>query len=333
MAALPGREMDKNQLIEEQLAPPVKQLASRSEWALTAVLAVSLATVAVAPFIALGNVSGHDVEFHLPSWIDAAQHWREGVPFPAGLMKKTYGFGDPRFVIYPPLSWIIGGLLALILPGAMLPGRLHLDLHRALGVCGLWVGARMAGPRSRTLGGRTLCHQSLHVAGGHAPLRVFGVTGAGGIPSGAVVSVAGCPLRFAPTAQHCATGAGIWVDLGSLMSQLRLLQAMDSVSALLFVALRRRSLHALVRGGMALGLGLGLATFYILPAALEQHWIQSEGAFATGYDIRANFLFNGSGDADQVAFNSAGFGTGVRRNGAPCGCVDTSAAVGAPGAV
>src|ERR1017187_3264166 len=37
--------------------------------------------------------------------------------------------------------------------------------------------------------------------------------------------------------------------------------------ALLFVAIRGRSLHALVRGGMALGLGLGLATFYILPAA------------------------------------------------------------------
>src|SRR5664280_1439081 len=73
--------------------------------------------------------------------------------------------------------------------------------------------------------------------------------------------------------------------------------------ALLAVAIHGRSLHALVRGGMALGLGLGLATFYVLPVALEQHWIQSEDAFATGYDIRANFLFNRSGDADQVAFN------------------------------
>src|ERR1022692_4607889 len=112
MAALPGHEMDKNQLIEGQLAPPVKQLASRSEWVLAAVLAVSLATVAVAPFIVLGNVSGHDVEFHLPSWIDAAQHWREGVPYPSWSGGGHYGFGDPRFVIYPPLSWIIGGVLA-----------------------------------------------------------------------------------------------------------------------------------------------------------------------------------------------------------------------------
>src|SRR5664280_787309 len=91
--------------------------------------------------------------------------------------------------------------------------HLRLDLHRALCVCGLWAGAGMAGPRSSTLDGRTLCHESLHVAGCHAPLCVFGVTGAGGIPSGTVVSVAGCPLRFAGTARHCATGAGIWVDL------------------------------------------------------------------------------------------------------------------------
>jgi hypothetical protein len=54
---------------------------------------------------------------------------------------------------------------------------------------------------------------------------------------------------------------------------------------------------------VALGLGIGLAAFYILPVVLEQHWIQSEGAFAAGLNINVNFLFNRSDDADHTKFN------------------------------
>ena len=302
MAALPGHEMDKNQLIEGQLAPPVKQLASRSEWVLAAVLAVSLATVAVAPFIVLGNVSGHDVEFHLPGWIDAAQHWREGVPYPSWSGGGHYGFGDPRFVIYPPLSWIIGGVLALILPGAMLPGAyvwicIALSVFAAYGLAREWLGH-----------GAALWAAGLYVTNPYMLLVVTHrcayseLLAQAGFPVALLflLRVARCDARGLRDMVPLALAFG-WIWLSNVPAAVIASYALGF--ALLFVAIRGRSLHALVHGGMALGLGLGLATFYILPAAVEQNWIQSEDAFATGYDIRANFLFSGSGDADQVAFN------------------------------
>ena len=294
--------MDKNQLIEGQLAPPVEQLTSRSEWVLAAVLAVSLATVVVAPFIVLGNVSGHDVEFHLPSWIDAAQHWLEGVPYPSWSGGGHYGFGDPRFVIYPPLSWIIGGLLALILPGAMLPGTyvwicIALSVFAAYGLAREWLGR-----------GAALWTAGLYVTNPYMLLVVTHrcayseLLAQAGFPVALLflLRVARSDSRGLRDIVPLALAFG-WIWLSNVPAAVIASYALGF--ALLAVAIRGRSLHALVRGGMALGLGLGLATFYILPVALEQRWIQSEDAFATGYDIRANFLFNRSGDADQVAFN------------------------------
>jgi hypothetical protein len=294
--------MDKNQLIEGQVAPPVEPLASRSEWVLAAVLAVSLATLVVAPFLVLGNVSGHDVEFHLPSWIDAAQHWREGAPYPSWSGGGHYGFGDPRFVIYPPLSWIIGGLLALMLPGAMLPGAyvwicIALSVFAAYGLAREWLGHGAAlwtaglyvtNPYMLLVVTHRCAYSELLAQVGF-PVALLFLLRVGRGDSRGVRDMAPLALAFG------------WIWLANVPAAVIASYALGF--ALLAVAIRGRSLHALVRGGTALGLGLGLAAFYILPAALEQHWIQSEDAFATGYDIRANFLFNRSGDADQVAFN------------------------------
>ncbi len=42
-------------------------------------------------------------------------------------------------------------------------------------------------------------------------------------------------------------------------------------------------------GGMALG--LGLAAFYIVPAAFEQRWVQIERAITPGMRVEDSFLF------------------------------------------
>src|ERR1700760_854443 len=78
-----------------------------------AILLPLLALIAVAPLIAHGSSCGHDFGFHLQSWLDAAAQMRHGTLDPAWTVTAAWNAGEPRFLFYPPLSWIFGALLAL----------------------------------------------------------------------------------------------------------------------------------------------------------------------------------------------------------------------------
>ncbi|HUD99817.1 MAG TPA: hypothetical protein VMR62_09605, partial [Bryobacteraceae bacterium] len=72
------------------------------------------ALVATGPQLFLGNSCGHDFDFHLVSWLDAQQCWREGIVYPHWSPSANFGAGEPRFIFYPPLSWMLGAALGLV---------------------------------------------------------------------------------------------------------------------------------------------------------------------------------------------------------------------------
>ncbi|MDR3746344.1 MAG: hypothetical protein P4K80_09470 [Acidobacteriaceae bacterium] len=91
-------------------------IAASSPWVgLSWLLIPLLALVAVLPLIFHGASCGHDFDFHLLSWMEAARQFSLGNLHPHWAYTPAYNAGEPRFVFYPPLSWTLGALLGLIL--------------------------------------------------------------------------------------------------------------------------------------------------------------------------------------------------------------------------
>jgi hypothetical protein len=83
--------------------------------------------------------------------------------------------------------------------------------------------------------------------------------------------------------------------------------------AMLFswTAVTQKSWCPLLHGGAALALGFGVASFYLVPAAYEQSWVNISLALASGLQPSQNFLYAVIADTEHNAFNRIASNTTV----------------------
>jgi hypothetical protein len=113
----------------------------QARWRLILIPLASL--VAVMPLIHHGCSCGHDFDFHLLSWIEAATQFSHGNLHPHWAFTPAFNAGEPRFVFYPPLSWTLGALLGLLL--THLPGVTEAAAWSATPVLFTWIALTLAG--------------------------------------------------------------------------------------------------------------------------------------------------------------------------------------------
>ncbi|HEY3203711.1 MAG TPA: 6-pyruvoyl-tetrahydropterin synthase-related protein [Thermoanaerobaculia bacterium] len=235
---------------------------------------------------------GDDMQFHFSSWIEVAHQWRQGVLFPRWSQLANYGFGDPRFVFYPPGSPMLGAALGSLMPWTLVPQAFVCLVLVGAGLSMFRLAREFLPPEESAWAALLYAFNPyalfLAYAGSRMgqllasvllPLFVLYVMRIGNRRSEVeilklAVVFAACWLANAPTGVISTYCMALLV---------------------LVLAVGQRSARILARAIASMVLGFLLASFYIVPAAYETRWVRHEVVHTTPLlSPENNFLFTRS---------------------------------------
>ncbi|MBI3646825.1 MAG: hypothetical protein HY233_12785 [Acidobacteriales bacterium] len=255
--------------------------------------------LAITPFFWRGVPSGHDFEFHLFSWMEVLGQWKHGILYPRWAALAHWGYGEARFLFYPPASWALGAALGAILPWKLVPGA----------YC--WTVLTLAGLSMYRLAREWLPSPDAFFAAALYAVNPYHLVIVYWRSAFAeLLAAALLPLLllwvlrlkepgFRPVLWLSLTLAAAW--LTNAPAAVMIHYSVAGLAALL--AVLERSWRPLGRTALAVALGAGLASFYLIPAVYEESWVNIGEVLAPGVRPQDNFLFTSIPDVDHNRFN------------------------------
>jgi hypothetical protein len=264
------------------------------------------ALLAVLPLLLRGPSCGHDFEFHLQSWLDAAQQLRHGTLDPQWAFSPAWNAGEPRFVFYPPASWLLGAFLSLIFPFSLVPAAFTWIALSAAGLA-MFRLARAVAPTPVAL-----LASAIYLANPYMLFTAFERTA-----YGELLAAAWLPLLLLAAITDRPTLRSIALPIALLWLTNAPAAVIGCYAFVLIIVIRlalrlpiiERTLHLkptdqptltglrlATISAVGVTLGLALAAFYVLPAAFERRYVQIAMAIIPNMRYQDNFLFGGTGD-------------------------------------
>jgi hypothetical protein len=255
--------------------------------------------------------------------------WKHGIIYPRWAALAHFGYGEARFLFYPPASWTLGAALGAILPWAIVPAV----------YC--WIALTLAAASMYRLAREWLspadafCAAVLYALNPYHLLIIYWRSAYAELLAAALLPLLLlCLLRiFAPDfvpnsdpnsdpAPNLSFRQTLWLSL--LLAAAWLTNAPAAVMieystaglALLFTIIAllrqpssRRQISSpqiwrpLLHTALAMLLGAGLASFYLFPAIYEQRWVNIAQVMSPGVRPQDNFIFTTTLDHDHNVFN------------------------------
>lgn len=246
-------------------------------------LLLAVVFIAVLPLAWRGTSCGQDFDFHLQNWQEVVAHWHHGAIYPHWAESANYLAGEPRFVFYPPLSWIVGGLLGVVLPWTWTPVAFTLLALLGAGFSFRAMARAWMPEDSATI---AACLYVLN------PYMLFVAYERGAMAE--LLAAMWVPLlvlyglrtkrSLLPLA---LTVAAIWLtNAPAGVMGCYMLAVLVAVTAA-----QEKNWRLMGRAAAGVALGLGLAGFWLIPALYEQRWVEIARAIGPLMRVEDSFLF------------------------------------------
>jgi len=292
---------------ERGRVPPVHRLWEpgnrRALWRASAVrptaggwgpgLILLAAAVATAPILLHGSFCGDDFEFHAVGWFAVQQSWLHGVAYPHWMASANYGAGEPRFMFYPPLTWMLGAALGAVLPWALVPVAMVFLFLAGTGLAVRRLALERLANAPATLAGCAALFSGFALFTAYERTAFAEMTGGFWIPLILLFALRERKEKQerifnGSTAMLALLLAGAWLSNGPVGVMASYLIGGLAVGA----ALWNRSWAPFLRACFASALGIGLAGYSLIPAAWEQRWADLRAAVDYPvFSVQNNWLF------------------------------------------
>jgi hypothetical protein len=266
----------------------------------TAVLAIAAAAASpLLPWLHYGVPSGHDFEFHLNSWIEVLDHWHQGIIYPHWAAWAHYGYGEARFIFYPPVSWTLGGILGAILPWKVVPSAF------------VWLALTLAGismfvlARSWLSTCNALFAAILYALNPYHLIIVYWRSAFAELLIATYLPLLVlCVVHLEEEGKRMIAPIALLLAVGWFTNIPGAVMMHYSLGILIaWVAVYRRRGDVIAYAGIAVFAGAMLAALYLLPVLHQKAWVSLDQVLSPGVRPQENFLFAHTNDADHDRFN------------------------------